>query len=214
MVFKVLSIATGIVLILPLAFVIEQQMFVLRRSDVMSALKPLVAIPLESIRNPSSLSREVVIPSDRWWIRMTGSYGHPKILITIVNVPLGAAGHGRRTYTYEEVGVRVRLSRGASQVPLEPTNHAPYVYSSEAPNSGWLFQAEAGERLRLTVESPGFTRPLPGELVVVPDWSHEILDGLEGFAILEGVWWILVAGAGVGVAFIVFGLRRPRRTTA
>ena len=55
---------------------------------------------------------------------MTGFYGQPKVLITIVNVTLGAAGHGRRTYTYEEVGVRVKVFRGASEVPLEPTNHA------------------------------------------------------------------------------------------
>ena len=57
MTFRVLSVAAGIVLILPMAFVIEQEMFVLRRSDVMSGRKPLVAIPLESIRNPSSQGR-------------------------------------------------------------------------------------------------------------------------------------------------------------
>ena len=215
MTLRVLAVAAGIVLILPIAFVTEQEMFVLRRSDVMSGLKPLAAIPLQNIRNTSSVSRDLVIPSDGWWKRMTRFYGSPKFLITTVNVPLGASGYRRLVYPREDVGIRVKVLRGGSEVPLEPTDGAPYGYSSETSNSGWLFQAEAGEQLRLVIEAPGFTRPLPGEIVVVPDWPRgEIPNALAGFAFGYGVWWVLVAGAGVGVVLIMVGLRRSSRNSA
>jgi hypothetical protein len=208
---RLLSFVAGVLLILPIAFVTEQELFVLRRSDVMNGLKPLVAIPLESVQNQASISREVVIPSEGWWKRMTSFYGEPRLLITVVNVPVGAAGHGRRTYTYEEVGIRIKVFRGTSEIPLEPTNDAPYAYSSEMSHSGWLFQAEPGETLTLVIGSSGFAR-LPGEIVVVPAWPRgEIPSALDGFAFVHGVRWILVTGAGVGIALIVFGLRRLRR---
>jgi hypothetical protein len=211
---SLLSIVAGVLLILPLAFVIEQEMFVLRRSDVMSGLKPLTAIPLENVRNTSSVSRDLVIPSDGWWKRMTRFYGSPKFLITTVNVPLGAAGYRRLVYPREDVGIRVKVLRGGSEVPLEPTDGAPYGYSSETSNSGWLFQAGTGERLRLVVESSEISRPLPGEIVVVPDWPRGgIPNALAGFAFGYVVLWFLVAGAGVGVVLITFGSRRRRRTS-
>jgi hypothetical protein len=164
---RFLSLAIGTLLIVPLAFVAEQEIFVLRRSDVVNGLRPLLAIPLGSMRNSSSLSREVVIPSDHGWQRMTSFYGQPKFLISVVNVPLGSAGFGRRAYTYEEVGLRVKVFRASSEVPLEPTNAPPYGYSSERPSSGWLFKATAGERVSLVIERPAFrsgtTRGPPGQ---------------------------------------------------
>ena len=209
---RLISVAIGIFLILPIAFVWEQEIFVLRRSHVISGLKPLVAIPLESLLSPSSLSREIVTPSSGWWKRMTSLYGQPEMLITVVNVPLGAAGHSRRTYAYEEVGIRVKVFRAGSEVPLRPTNHSPYGYSGERSSSGWLFHATAGERVNLVVEPPALDRLPPGEIVVVPDWPRgDIPDALDGFAIVHGLLgWMLTLGA-VGVALIVLGMRQPRR---
>jgi hypothetical protein len=191
-----------------------QKTFGLRRSDVMNGLKPLVAIPLVNIRSVLPLSREVVVPSDESWKRMTDAYGQPKWLISAVNVPVGATGYGRRAYTYEEVRLRIKVFRGTSEVLLEPTTDAPYGYSSESASAGWLFQAAAGERIRLVIDSPGQTHLPEGEIVLVPDWPRGDIPGaLDAFAIVHGLRWILVAGAIVGIALIVFGVRRPRRTS-
>jgi hypothetical protein len=207
-----ISVAAGVLLILPIAYVGQQEMFVLRRADIISGLKPLAEIPLENMQTLSSVSREIVIPSNGSWARMTRFYGQPKILITAINVPLGAAGHGRRTYTDEEVGIRVRVVRAGTEVPLERTNHAPYGHSSEAPSSGWLFQAAAGEHATLVVDAPARTRLPPGEVVAVADWpTGAIASDLDGFAVMDVLQWILAAIAAVGVALIVFAGRQSRR---
>jgi hypothetical protein len=211
---RLISVLIGALLIVPIAFVTVQETFGLRRSDVMNGLKPLVAIPLVTIRNVLPVSREVVVPSDESWKRMTDAYGQPKWLISVVNVPVGATGYGRRTYTYEEVGLHIKVFRGTSEVPLEPTTDAPYGYSSQSESAGWLFQAAAGERILLVIESPAPTHLPEGEIVLVPDWPRGDIPGaLDAFAIVHGLRWILVTSAAVGIALIVFGVRRPPRTS-
>jgi hypothetical protein len=208
---RFVAFAIGLLLIVPIAFVSWQEMFVLRRSDVMKALTPLVAIPIETIHDRLPISTEILVPSDAWWKRMTAAYGEPRLLITVVNIPLGGAGDRRRVYTLDEVGIRVSATSGATKVPLEATNDAPYGYSGEGPSSGWLFQARQGERVRINIEFGQLSALPPGQIVVVPDWPRgEVPNALDGFAVLDAIRWLLIAGAAVGVALVVFGLRMSR----
>ena len=57
-----ISFAAGVLLILPIAYVGQQEMFVLRRADIINGLKPLAEIPLENMQTLPSVSREIVIP--------------------------------------------------------------------------------------------------------------------------------------------------------
>ena len=59
---RLTSLAAGLLLILPIAYVGQQEMFVLRRADIINGLKPLAEIPLENMQTLPSVSREIVIP--------------------------------------------------------------------------------------------------------------------------------------------------------
>jgi hypothetical protein len=208
---RTLSIAVGLVAILPIAYVTQYESFVLRRSDVMRGLEPLVAIPLAGLHPGSPISQQITVRSGAWWNRMTSNYGDPKFLIAAVNVPIGASGHGRRVYRADEVAINVRVLRAGSPVQLEPTTSAPYIYSSEPDSGGLLFAASAGEHLSLVVESTGAAQPVPGDLVVVPDWPRgEIPSALDAFGLLEAWRWLLVTGGAFGVVLIVYGVRGLR----
>src|SRR5205823_3038210 len=102
------------------------------------------------------------------------SYGEPKFLIAAVNLPLRESGHGRRVYRPDEVQVVVTVVAGHSLVPLEPTNEAPYDYSSDQLSAAWLFRASQGQSLAVTFERRGIrgAQADPGEIVIVPSWPR------------------------------------------
>src|SRR4029453_3049753 len=95
---KLLIVLTGVALLLPIIYVPQQHLLVLRRPDVLAGVQPLVAIPLGSIPAESPLSKQIAVPSGGWWKRMVKSYGEPKILIAAVNVPINQGGRGGRVY--------------------------------------------------------------------------------------------------------------------
>jgi hypothetical protein len=209
---RIVSLVVGVALILPPAYLAEQELFVLRRSDIKKALEPLAVIPLTSMRPGAPISREVTAPSGRWWNRMTSTYGNPKFLIAAVNVPIGAGGHDRRVYRTDEVPINVKVLRAGSPVKLQSTTDAPYIYSSEPTSGGQLFAASAGEHLNLTAElmSPG--QPLPGDLVVVANWPRSaISDAFDAFSIVDTFRWFLLTSCAIGVVLIVYGVRGSRR---
>jgi hypothetical protein len=210
---KLLIVVTGVALLLPIIYVTQQQAVVLRRSDVLAAVQPLVAIPLGSLPADSPLSKRVAIPSGGWWKRMVKSYGEPKILIAAVNVPIDQEGRRRRVYRSDEVDLAVAVSHRGSLVPLEHTTDAPYGYSSEEQSDAWLFRAVEAERLTVTVARHGSsaTSLPPGELVVVPDWPRgEIASAFDGFGFIDSIRWLLVGAAAIGIVLLTIGFRAPR----
>lgn len=207
-----LSVIVGVILILPTAYIAQEELFVLRRADVVRALQPLAVISLAKIDAGSPTFREISVPFDRSWNRMTNRYGNPKFLIAAVNVPIGTDGQDRRVYRSDEVAINLKVLRAGSPVKLESTTDAPYIYSSEPTSGGLLFSASAGDHLSLTAEpmSPG--RPLPGDLVVVANWPRgAIADAFGAFNIVDSFRWFLLASCAIGIGLIVYGVRESRR---
>jgi len=205
-------VIVGVILVLPAAYVAQQELFVLSRADVIRALEPLAVISLDEIHAGSQISREISVPSDRLWNRMTNRYGNPKFLIAAVNVPIGAHGRDRRVYQTDEVAINVKVLRAGSPVKLESTTDAPYIYSSEPTSGGQLFAASDGEHLNLTAElmSPG--QLPPGDLVVVANWPRgDIPDALDAFSIVDSFRWFLLTGFAIGIALVAYGVRGLQR---
>jgi hypothetical protein len=199
----------GLALLLPMAYVTLQEFFVLRRSDVLEAVEPLVAVPLVGISVGSFVSREVTVPSGCWWERMTRNYGEPKLLIAAVNVGSHEDGRGRRVYRPDEVDLDVAVSRGGSPVPIARTTDAPYGYSSDESSAAWVFQTSKGEVLTVTLARQASKAQLPpGEIVIVPNWPRgEIAGALDGFAFVRGIRWILIAFALSGAVLLFTAVR-------
>jgi len=210
--FPRLSVIVGVILALPAAYVAQEEIFVLRRADVIRALEPLAVISLAKIQAESRISREISVPSDRSWSRLTKRFGNPKFLIAAVNVPIGADGHDRRVYRSDEVAINLKVLRVGSPVNLESTMDAPYGYSSESASKGLLFAASPGEHLSLAAESLTSGQPPPGDLVVVADWPRgDIVDALDAFSIVDTLRWLLLTSCAIGVALIAYGVRGSRR---
>jgi hypothetical protein len=210
---KVLVVVAGVALMMPAAYVAEQELFVLRRADVLRAVQPLVEIPLTGVGAGSSVTRELNVPSDSSWTRMIRQYGEPQLLVAAVNIPIAEDGADRRVYRPDEVDLDVAVSRSGTPVPIRRTTEAPYAYSSDQVSSAWLFDAASGAHLTVTVGRRGSSEAqrLPGEIVVVASWPRgNIASALDGFAIVDTVRWILLAMALAGAVLLVAGLRRIR----
>src|SRR4051812_32915794 len=174
---------------LPIAYVTVEELFVLRRSDVLQAVMPLVRVVLASIPDGSSVSRELAVPPDAWWKRMNRNYGEPTLLIAAVGTPIQEGDHSRRVFRPDEIDVDVAVLRSGSVFPLARTPAAPYGYSSDESSAAWIFTASRGEALTVTLARQPFRNAqMPsGEVVIVPNWPPgEIASALDGFAFLDG----------------------------
>lgn len=205
----------GVALMLPLGYITEQELFVLRRSDVVQAIEPIVEIPLDRIPPDRAVLMDAAVPSGKWWNRMVANYAEPKILVAIVNFRIHEDGPGRRVYRLNEVDYDVSISVNGSPVSLEHTFDAPYGYSSDQLSASWAFHASTGQRFTLAATRKAFRAgpPASGAIVIVPDWPRgDIASAFDAFAFLQGIRWIVIATGVLGAGLVLAGLRRRRHS--
>jgi hypothetical protein len=211
---RTILLASGVVLVAPLVYILVQEFAVLRQSDVVEATRPLADVPIDALTAGTPVTLDVTIPSGNSWERLRKSFGWAAFLIVAVDAPLEAGARPHRTYLSAELPLQITVTSTAGALKTVATNHTPFGYSSEEGSSARSFEALAGERLQLRLVA-GSHSPLEGRVVVVADWpSGAIASARDGFGFLEVIRWLAVAAALAGAACLYAALRRSRPAPA
>jgi hypothetical protein len=195
--FCIAFIVVGFLFLSAAAFLFPKES--LNSHDEMTAVSPLVRIPLDQLANSGSAAVIVTIPHNAQWARIRRQWGDPSYFVGAVEYPKTAP----EIRCLDQLGIAVEIRTKTGIVPLKPAKGPPYGYSARCPDAGFEFRAPAGTDLTIRASSP--RDPMPaGELIVLCDWDN-LKDKIVGVMLAESFRKMAWYCAGVGLAMTLAG---------
>ena len=176
----------------------------------MTAVSPLVRIPLDQLANAGSAAVIVTVPNNSQWVRIRRQWGDPSYFVGAAKYPDTA----REILCLDRLGVAVEVRAETGIVHLQVSQGPPYGYSALCPDFGFEFHAPPGTDL--TIRASSSHHPMPaGDLIVLCDWEN-LKDKTVGVMLTEDLRRLAEYCLGIGLAMILAGgfafmRRAPRR---
>jgi len=195
-----LVIVVGIILVAPYPITLASN--ARDYADVQRGMTAFVTVPLSELQ-PTPRPFELTIPDDEQWRRIGRRRGRPTVLIVAVSPREQPSAH---TYSLRELGLSVVVMRNGGNVDARNSSDTPYGYSAFGTDHGLKFDADSGDRIRLSVRATAPIRE-SGDLQVRPNWgSLEMWDWVDGNAMAMGFSELATSAlAAVGGVLIAAG---------
>ena len=148
--------------------------------DARAALMPLRSVPLAAAKPTGRINFTERIPDSPQWRRLRAAWGSPSFVIAVV------APDQHTLPCFDKFGLNVQLKANSKGVRSDPAQWL-YGYSTECPNVGVKFHAEAGDLLDVAVGVPAAATAQPDELILIADWGTKTKDRLVGVGIDEDI---------------------------
>jgi len=100
----------------------------LNRDDEMTAVGPLVRIPLDQLANSGSAAVIVTVPNNAQWARIRRRWGDPSYFVGAMKYPETAG----QIHCLDELGITVDVRAKTGMVALNAAKHYPYPYWADA----------------------------------------------------------------------------------
>lgn len=162
--------------------------------DASIALRPLVRIPLESMRKSGESSILCEIPSTK----MLHEWGSP-IYVIFWESP---EGNLKMMRSFSVLQLSIAVFVNDLRATLKSTISPPYGYSSDCSTLGYEFSAHPGDRIRIEFRALIPDKLPSGVLVVSPSWSVPIKDRLVGIDVQHDFYRIARIMAWIGTGLL------------
>ncbi len=176
----------------------------LNSAEVVTALTPFAAVPLDSGGRPATTSMKVVIPDTAQWRRIRRQWGTPEYIIS-------AVAPGRQVaYCLLDLKMEIKVYRNGKPIQTE-NSIPPYGYEARCNGSSLRFRAAPGDELRVDISRTA-QQPVPsGDVIVICEW-FATKDRLLSKDLNKEIFRpIAIAGIIFGVVFIALAVRLERR---
>jgi len=206
--FSIAVIVVGFLLLSAAAFLFFPGR--LNSDDEMTAVCPLVRIPLDQLANAGSPAVIVTVPNNSQWAHIRRQWGDPSYFVGAAKYPDTA----REILCLDRLGVAVEVRAETGIVPSKVAQGPPYGYSALCPDFGFEFRAPPGTDL--TIRASSLRHPMPaGDLIVLCNWEN-LKDKIVGVMLAEDLRRMAEYCLGIGLAMILAGgfafmRRAPRK---
>ncbi|HXI41797.1 MAG TPA: hypothetical protein VNH83_17565 [Bryobacteraceae bacterium] len=171
----------------------------LNSDDEMTAVSPLLRIPLDQLANSGSAAVIVTVPHNVQWERIRRKWGDPGYFVGAMNYPETAG----QIHCLDELGIIVEVKANTGAVLLRAARHHPYPYWARCLSAGYEFRASPGTEL--TIRATSARHPMPtGELIVLCNWEN-LKDKTVGVMLTEDMHRIAAYPVGIGLAMMLAG---------
>jgi hypothetical protein len=154
------------------------------QADARAALRPLRSVPLAAAKATGRINFTERIPDSPQWRRIRAAWGSPSFVIAVVSPDQHTLP------CFDKFRLNVELRANSKGIHSEPAEWL-YGYSTECPNVGVRFHAEAGDLLDVAIGVPAAVIAQPDELILIADWGTKTKDRLVGVGIDEDIWSIV-----------------------
>ena len=139
----------------------------LNGDDEMTALSPLVRIPLDQLANSGSAAVIATIPRNAQWARIRRQWGDPSYFVGAMKYPETAG----QIHCLDELGITVEVRAKTGIISLKVAKRYPYPYWARCTGPGFEFRAPPGTDL--TIRASSSRHPMPaGDLIVLCNWEN------------------------------------------